>query len=373
MVTGRAFTASIRAMPGAWLLFALCLAQQTDPAAIVASQDQASAQLAAQWLHSTDPRTQAWGAYLVLRDRRTVLAPDLTALLSAYPANGDALSLGDKDRHDAILAVLDALIQLPSQTVVQDAVRIYPEFPVQSLLLMQHAWLGSGAPFGSIAPLLMNIFKTDERTGAWLAAGNMLVHANHPPFASALLDSMTVHALLTVVTPGEGRMGRGTAGSCLGTFPGPPKAGWPQVGSYHFTACAKAGQATLAPGVDPVCYVRSVDAVYDPTNAGACSGYPMRDLARQRYISTMLLAPVDTPPIKSEVEFQITWQNEDAFRQQLSGFIERQQQAFEETARKLGAPQARPKLAIEIWDQRSAKTPLPEIDAGAGVSFTRSR
>jgi hypothetical protein len=73
------------------------------------------------------------------------------------------------------------------------------------------------------------------------------------------------------------------------------------------------------------------------------------------------------------VEFQITWQSADAYRKELSDFIERQQGAFEETARKLGAPQARPKLAIEIWDQRPVKTPLPDIDGGPGVSFTHTR
>jgi hypothetical protein len=360
------------AMP--WLIFALALAQQTDPAAIVESQDQANAQLATQWLHGTDPRTQAWGAYLVLRDRHVDLTSDLAALLSAYPANGDPLSLGDKDRHDAMLAVLDALIQLPADapghadTRGQDAIKIYPEFPVQSFLLMQRSRAGGSEP------LLMDIFKTEEkRTGAWLAAGNMLVKANHPPFASALLDSMTVHALVTVTTPGDSRMGRGIGGSCLGAGPGQPKSGWPQVGNYHFTACTNAGQAILAHGVDPVCYIRSVDAVYGPTNDGPCSGYPMRDLARQHYISTMLLAPVDAPPIKSEVEFEIRWQNDDTYRKELAAFIDRERKVFEEIAHKLGASEARPKLAIEIWDQRSAKTPLPEMDAGPGVSFTRSR
>lgn len=87
----------------------------------------------------------------------------------------------------------------------------------------------------------------------------------------------------------------------------------------------------------------------------------------------MLLAPVDTPPIKSEVEFQITWQSADAYRKELSDFIGQQQRAFEEAARRLGAPQARPKLVIEIWDQRPVKTSLPELDGGPGVSFTHTR
>jgi hypothetical protein len=200
----------------------------------------------------------------------------------------------------------------------------------------------------------------------------MLAQPNNRVFAAALLDSMTVHALLTVVTPGESHMGRGFAGDCLGPAPGQPKSGWPQVGNYGFTACARPGQGVLAPGVDPVCYVRSVDAIYDPTHEAACSGYPMPDLARQHYISTLLRTPVDAPPIKSEVEFQISWQNADAYRKELTTFIDRQQKAFEQTARKLGAPQARPKLLIEIWDQRSVKTPLPGIDAGPGVIFKPS-
>jgi hypothetical protein len=288
--------------------------------------------------------------------------------------------LGDKDRHDAILAVLDALIQLHSDAPAranasansgvpsQDVIKIYPEFPVQSLLLMQRGWIGRSAP------LLMEIFKTEQdRPGAWLAAGNMLAQPNNRVFAAALLDSMTVHALVKVTTPGERPMGRGIAGDCMGPAPGQSKGGWPQVGNYHFTACSKAGQGVLAPGADPVCYIRSVDAVYGPTGDAGCSGYPMPNLARQHYISTLLRTPVDTPPIKSELEFEISWRDDDAYRKELSGFLEQQQRAFEETARRLGAPEARPKLAIEIWDQRSVKTPLPDIDAGPGVSFTRSR
>ena len=39
-----------------------------DPAAIVQSQENQSAELAAAWLGSSDARVRAWGAYLAQRD-----------------------------------------------------------------------------------------------------------------------------------------------------------------------------------------------------------------------------------------------------------------------------------------------------------------
>ena len=57
---------------------ALALAQQSDPAQVVQTLTQQTGELARQWLHSSDARTQAWGAYLALRDRRLDLVPDLS-------------------------------------------------------------------------------------------------------------------------------------------------------------------------------------------------------------------------------------------------------------------------------------------------------
>jgi len=63
----------IRRLCACALLAIAARAQQAppDPAAVMAGLDTQSAHLATAWLHSDDPRTQAWGAYLVLRDRST--------------------------------------------------------------------------------------------------------------------------------------------------------------------------------------------------------------------------------------------------------------------------------------------------------------
>jgi hypothetical protein len=63
-------------------------AQAPDPAAILKTQQEQTAQLAATWLHRGDPRLQAWGAYVVLRDKHKELVPDLLALADAYEVTG---------------------------------------------------------------------------------------------------------------------------------------------------------------------------------------------------------------------------------------------------------------------------------------------
>jgi hypothetical protein len=59
---------------------------ETDPAAIVRSQERQSAERAADWLGSPDARVRAWGAYLALRDGRRKLLPQLIGLAEAYSA-----------------------------------------------------------------------------------------------------------------------------------------------------------------------------------------------------------------------------------------------------------------------------------------------
>ena len=95
------------------LLAIAALAQQAppDPAAVMGSLDKQMAPLASAWLHSADPRMQAWGAYMVLRDRRTEAIPDLLAMLAGFPVVEEIAMQADVDRHDAMLGVLDALIQ----------------------------------------------------------------------------------------------------------------------------------------------------------------------------------------------------------------------------------------------------------------------
>src|ERR1019366_5381970 len=108
----------------------------TDPSAVLTMQGIQTAQLAETWLHSGDPRLQAWSAYVILRDHHGSLIPDLVKMVSEYDVAAWPIADGRRDPHDAMIAILDALIELRGPVLTADAARLYPEFPVQSLILL---------------------------------------------------------------------------------------------------------------------------------------------------------------------------------------------------------------------------------------------
>ena len=350
------------------IMILYALAQQPDPAQIVQQLNQQAGEMARQWLHSPDARTEAWGAYLALRDRRVDLVPDLLALVEAY-LPGAPVSLAAQDQHDAIMAVVDALIQLQAAVPAHDVAKIYSEFPVQALLLVPHA-----NPRSEVTPFLMTLFESEQHNpGVWQSAGNMLAGPQASAFGIAVFKSMTVRATAIVVGPQGQTMHRGgVAGDCL-FVPAPrqPKTGWPEISGYVFAI----GMAVLAPGVDTVHFNRIVDATYAVV-PDTCVHFSHPDLVREHYLATVLNQPIQNPPIKHEVSTVIKWSGEEDYKRQLASFIADQQEIFADVAAKL-APRPgivvseRPRLIVEIWDQRSEKTPLPQIETSANVSFTR--
>ena len=352
---------------------ALALAQQPDPAQVVQLLTPQTGELARQWLHSPDARTEAWGAYLALRDRRLDLVPDLSALVESY-SPGAAISLSAQDQHDAVMAVLDALIQLQAAVPAHDVVKIYSDFPVQALLLAPRA-----ASQNEIDSFLMNLFQTETpNQDTWQAAGNMLVDAHAPGFGVLVFKSMTVRATVMVVGPeGRSRSRGGVLGDCPSGLPDSPKRGWPEIGRYDFPRFPLGARspeaALLAPGIDPVYFLRTVDAMYTPTTR-TCRLSSLPDLVREHYLATILNRPMNDPPLKHEFTTVIQWSGEDEYRRAIVTLIEREQKIFEDIALKL-APRGgmvvseRPKFIVEIWDQRTEKTPLPQIHGAAGVIF----
>lgn len=321
-----------------------------DPAAVMDSVERQIAPLADAWLHSADPRVQAWGAYVALRDRRTAAIPTLLDMLSGYAGGGDA------QQHDAMLAVLDAIIEMGVAAPVADAQRIYAEFPVQALILLSRSNEDTAAA-------LLDIFKTERSQPAgWLAAGNLLLEHRVPDFAAAVVEGLTVHALVTVREPNTGG-GSGGGSACNGLGGrAMPKAGWPPVGVYGFAGCGdhmQPGARVLAGGTDPAYYMRQVNASYQMDGSAGCCGVcrPDEDLVRQHYLTTLLSASAESPPVRAHVAHTIVWQGADAYRAELEAFIAGQQQIFAEMARRLGLGDLRPALEVRIWDQRAAQQP----------------
>jgi hypothetical protein len=360
---------AVRVCTGA-LLAAAALAQPapTDPAIIVGNLEKQTAPLVEAWLHSPDPRYQAWGAYLVLRDHRTEAIPDLLAMLAAFQVAENPATVAEADQHDAMLGVLDALIQFGAAVPLEDAQRIYPEFPVQSLILLSRSQEDT-------APALLAIFQTEQRwRAAWLAAGNLLLQRRAEGFAAAILEGMTVHAQVMVHDPNSGG-GGGWSSTCCGFGLRPqPKAGWPPLGVYEFGGCGNRlapGDTLLTGGTDPAYYTRRVHVGYELGDLSGCGCGEDRDLVYQHYLTALLYASPEQPPLLAHVSHSITWQGPDAYSSDLAAFIAAQQQLFAQLAQRLGqqsllseteAATLRPKLQIHISDYRSSRDPaLPAL------------
>jgi hypothetical protein len=347
---------------------------QLDPYAILQAQRNQTEQLAASWLHSSDVRLQAWGAYVVLRDDHRQFTPDLIAMVSAYDVSGWPVVFlkatpAQQDRHDAMLAILDAVIQLHASVHASEAARLYPEFPAQSLILLSR----DGTDANSF---LLEIFRAEHlQQAGWLAAGNLLVDRRVPGFAAAVLGAMTVHAKIRVVTTNTSGHGEGWAGDCGSDGP-EDKPGWPAIGTYALLNCFSErtpDASLLAGGTDPAYYRRTVSALYKRVPRGCCgfSGPDAEspDLLREHYLTRMIYPPQESPPLKSSLSQTVVWKNGDAFLEYLSNFVHQQKTMLIDVARKLTAAglmtsneasTVETQIEITIVDERDDKSaPLP--------------
>ena len=353
-----------------WLLAIAALGQETpppDPATIIAGQEKQVGKWTDGWLHSSDMRLQAWGAYLVARDRRTEAIPTLLGIVDVHTVVVEqAAVIADQDRHNAMLEALDALLELGAAMPPAEAQRIFPEFPVQSLIFLLRSSEDPGAA-------LLAIFRSEPAMGAaWLAAGALLTEHHTGGFSAAVVAGMTVHAEVTVLDPNGGfTRGGGLLCGAMGTT-GPPTAGWPPLTVYSFSGCGdrlEPGAMVLAGGTDPAYYHRRVG----PRESGGSYGCnPDRDLVRQHYLTTMLSASAERPPVHAHVSHSIVWQGPDAYRQDLSVFVAEQRQVLAGLMRRLHeadlisedeAKAMSPKLDIQVLDYRNSREPaLPSND-----------
>jgi hypothetical protein len=377
-----------------------------DPAAMVQSRENQSSALAATWLGSSDPRTRAWGAYLALRDRRAELLPHLIGLAEAYPFKGGQLNPTERDDHDAMLSVLDALIQMDGTVPPEVAAKLYPEFPVQALLLLR------GRPAAS--NVLLDIFREDDRqmakavlsapqplifwstsartssitmspgtvgTLAWLAAGDLLLMSPRKPpgFAAIVFGGLMVDTRVRVIDGGSGpaALGAGIGGSCANGGGPSPRPGWPQVGNYFFADYA---HTFLAGGPDRSFYARRVSGPDSTAGQFACGFMRSPDVLREHFLASLAGDDPENPTVRSSIQTTIMWQNDQQYLRDLRTLVDQQQSQFETLGKKLmdagviseeERASLRPSLQVRISDERSQKrSGLPIVPyAGSNVKI----
>jgi hypothetical protein len=222
-------------LKAAWVFFGLAASlsahqpQGSDPVLLLRADAQQRADWATEWLRSEDPLRVAWGARLARQDRLIALIPLLIGKVREYqPAEESSSETLERDPRDALLAVLDALIEFHAAVPAEEARKLYPEFAAQSLILLVRS------PDDAQSALL-DIFPDARANWTWLAAGNVLFKARTPGFAALLLSRFAQHITITVVDPGVGEGGSAGFGSECGFSLRAPKRGWPPVGLYLLT------------------------------------------------------------------------------------------------------------------------------------------
>ncbi len=357
--------------------FALVLAAQEavspSPEILLRANIQQRKDWAVAWLGSQDPLRIAWGAWLANQDRLTDLIPLLTLKVAEYqPVESERNSV-ERDQHDALLVVLDALIQLRGTVPVQHAYKLYPEFAAQSMILLIRS------PDDATTELL-SILDKAKANWNWLAAGNALSKTPTAGFASLLLSRFTQHLKVWVTDRGIGGGEFGGGSECGFSLRG-PKVGWPRVGLYaltQFPGRLPAIEARfLIGGETPVYYLRADPGNYDnpPDDPYYCDGGD-RDKYRAQYLAQFYTASWPKVVLPSYPEAVIVWQDQDAYRGDLLRAVEEKRKLFGDAILALQdhgltdeeASSLQPRIEVVIRDIRHERsTPLPVVSSDASM------
>jgi hypothetical protein len=371
-----------------------------DPALVVRHQQSQSALLAESWLGSSDPRVRAWGAFLVLRDSQRQLLPRLTALLSEHRVETGPLAGAARDARHAMLAVLDAIIQLGGSLDIAPAVaaRLYPEFPTQSLMLLSRRGLARPPAADG---LLLDIFRA-ERTapGAWLTAANILIANDVTGVAAAIVNGVSIDLRVRVVDEGTAapQPPAGRGGSCGFGGAGPTPPGWPDVGNYHLTRTVASGltgwsSGPVSRGVDPTFYLRVLSGPDPVVRADfVCDDMVWwhlpegLDRVTERLLASLAREPVDAPSLKLHVTHTIVWRDNEQYARTLADRVQEERATVSAFLDKLVASgamtpaerqAAAPVIAVAVADARAARAvdlpPASGLGPGVTVAFVRNQ
>jgi hypothetical protein len=353
----------------------------SDPVLLLRADAERRADWATEWLRSEDPLRVAWGAWLARQDHQTALIPLLIEKVGEdQPTDESRSHTVERDRHDALLVVLDALIGLGAAVPVQEARKLYPEFAAQSLILLVRSQTDAQS-------VLLNIFQNARANWNWLAAGNVLVKTRPPGFASLLLSRFTQHIMVSVFDPGHGGGGAGGGSEC-GFSLRAPKARWPSVGLYLLTQFPERMPgltATFLVGGDTTVYYWRVEpGNYDnpPDAPGSCDDGD-RDRYRAQYLTRLMESSFPRMSMDPYPQITIVWKDEADYRQRLLATVEEQRTEFRRAVASLQhsgqvltpAESATLKLRLEIVirDERADRSPpLPAVLENDGTVSVRS-
>lgn len=355
---------------------------QDDPASF---KTPPSADMIARWVRGGDPRETAWAAVFALQEKDTSFLPEFASLAEQWrplphrnvlereyhPA--PPLTSEERERRDAMSALLDVIIQLNGSIPAASAQNLAADFPVQAIILLyrmppQEAESTLLGLYGETAPAS---WCTQRAAAALLAL--------HPPagFAASLLSNTTVTSHVFVSLPEDPSLGMGAGSGDYGDYGRPTvKADWPAVGKYFMREGGPRRDPVpyvTIPGLKPIDAVRVVTPTLQ-SDSGECTGFtPLNNAIRATLIAQMLGEQPERMTIKSHIDVNIKVKNDQDYKTQLAAYVDREEAIFRTvkmnlTAKQLLSPAEAsddavlPNLLLVISDSRSAKVfPLEEV------------
>jgi hypothetical protein len=323
----------------------------------------------------------------VIEQNLSDLLPDLEQVLHGWEqARGQ--KPWDMDHHNAVLALLDAVIQmngtLPAGTIelaIDGGQYGYLDAPLFVLLLRLSA--------NEAEPVWEKIiFTGDIRGGAQRVAADVLSRNPPPGFAARLIGGLTEFGQVTVADSGV-HTGRGSSPwggyGCAGGLKN-ARTDWPKIGVYALMdAPTKSGSALLVDANDPIYVTRLVIAVDQYSQIYWCSSYGLTsfsgltDERRLRIIGRLLDGSAGEVPLDMSPELYMEFRGIKTYRAQMNTFVRKQLAQFASveqklTERRLLTDDERRTvtvgLQIAVSDCRKVpEPPLPSLDFGPAVSF----
>ena len=292
------------------------------------------------WLHSPDPRLQAWAAHDILIYRSTDLVPELQAQLERTTP----ITLSDAARLSnfrTTLAILDTFIQLgatvPAATIAHIEKLGYNAQPEELILL-------SRLPWDQAEPAVHSFYKPSSSSDSveTRVAAQLLAQHSTKGFAAELLSSILVTGSIVLHDANSGGgFGSGSSSCCIGGGSPPETIDWPEIGRYSFQDPPRSKQplpeneTLFLSALDPIYLLRTVNRNYYINTCGGFS--PLTDAIRSHLVGTLLNSSPAAPFPEHPVTLDILFQSRESYRAQVQAFVDEQEQNFTQIANALTA------------------------------------
>jgi hypothetical protein len=314
------------------------------------------------WLLRGDSRSVAWGAHYAVATQNQAIASTLLSLADRWqsiaglsPDNDSAMSLAPDqlDQRDAMVAVLDALIQMHALVPVSTLRNLASDFPNYVAIMLARL------PLEESQALRLELYHAEPKVSGEhnLQYVSAVLLAQSPPagFVADLFSGIHNRATIFVTKPGSAAGPpalRGGEAHCCGAEE--PRKDWPNFGIYVLSGVKVEGYSVIVPGANPIYVGRSETTHY---RRGPCEDYQFLVLGpeeRRSFLAQMLNVQPDDIGWNIESKATLEFRSEPQFYRDLEQFIAAQQRKYRVTAAALAA-----KNLLSITEQEES---LPQLD-----------